>query len=170
MNEGRRRTPVQRMRAVGPLCRSWCGRSVFLLSLVLFITAHAWASIYECRDHEGHRIITDSPSQLEECKTISTTPSPPKKSGFGGSQSFGDPNPVVTQSPPGGGVPIQYAPALITGPNGEVISEPDPAAGQATAAPSPQKPDGAQAPAAVNQLHPFLPPVSAPQAGAEQKP
>ena len=143
----------------------WSGR-VFALSLIVLIPAPAWSSIYECRDLEGHRIITDSPSQLEECKAISTTPSPPKKSGFGG-QSYGDSAPVVTQSPPGVGAPIQYPPVLITGPNGEVLSEPDPAVSQAAGA---QKQDATPTPPVINQLHPFLPPVAGPQGGAEQKP
>ena len=166
MNEGRRQRPLRRM-AVTSLHQSWFAQSMFLLFLLLFMAAHAWGSVYECRDQEGHRIITDSPSQLEECKTISSTPSSSKKSGFGGNQSYGEASPVVTQSPAGAGVPIQYPPVLITGPNGEVISEPDPAAGQAA---QPATAPQAQPGVGVNQLHPFLPPVSAPQAGSEQKP
>jgi hypothetical protein len=155
------------MTAANRMHRSRRSGGLFVLFMVALLPAHAWSSIYECRDQDGRRIITDSPSQLEECKTISTTPSPPKKSGFGGGQSYVD---IPTQTPPGAGAPIQYPPVLITGPNGEVISEPDPASGQTAGALPSQKSDAAQTPPAVNQLHPFLPPVAAPQVGTEQKP
>ena len=157
--------PVQGMTAPKGMRRfRWRG-SLFTLLLVALLPLHAWSSIYECRDQEGHRIITDSPSQLEECKTISATPPGSKKSSFGGNQSYGDSSSAVTQSAPEAAAP-QYPPILVTGPNGEVLSEPPPAQGSGS---PPQKPDAAQAPV-VNQLHPFSPPVAAPQAPPEQKP
>jgi len=158
---------MARMAQSDALRRPLRGGGLIAVFLVALLPAHAWSNIYECRDQEGHRIITDSPSQLEECKTISATPSGSKKGSFGGGQSYVDSNPVA-QSPPGAGA--QYPPVLVTGPNGEVLSEPDPSAGQTSAAPPPQKQDGAQTPPAVNQLHPFMPPVAGPQGGAEQKP
>ena len=167
---GMPRTLLLPMTPSETLRRSLWNGGVVALFLVALLPVHAWSSIYECRDQDGHRIITDSPSQLEECKTISATPSGSKKGSFGGGQSYGDTSPLVTQSSPGGSPPVQYPPVLITGPNGELISEPDPSAGQTTGAPPPQRQDGAQAPPVVNQLHPFMPPTPGAQGGTEQKP
>ena len=59
-----------------------------LIALLSFFPADpTWANTYRCQDSSGHRVLTDSPAQLEHCELISNEPAPAQQ-------------PAISQPPP----------------------------------------------------------------------
>lgn len=126
--------------------------------LVLGVMPVTWASVYECRNQRGEITLTDSPSQLEQCRIINTAP-----------PSLAN-KPSYPNSPPSTdsiSSPTPFTPDVTPTPAPDLAPDP-----QETSAPQPSvaSPAAPAAGIAIHPIHPFFQQSAAPTAGIEQKP